>query len=362
MDKKEEALEFINWLLTENGKSCLNELETNIFLGVWEGKTYAHIAATVCMSEQYLKEAGPNFYQRIQQELGIKVNKRNFVFLIKTQYQQEFQAFKSFKEKQNHPTQTSTPTSFTAVSPPPKLNLAETENIITNPFVPLCGIVESGQFFNQHKEIQHIFDLLNSNSSVALIGEEGMGKSSLLWAIYQQADNKLQIPRQAVFLDLNTIHDEDDFYSALCEEIGIAESKGYKLTRALRNYRVLLAIDNVGKMAGETFSRQVRDQLRGLAETGDAPLRLVLAAPENLENLFQDSYKTSPLSGICIEVTIKPWDEMMARALITSRLDSTPIRFTEAEIVQIVQESGGHPKKLMQLCNHTYNRYRDAVQ
>lgn len=232
---------------------------------------------------------------------------------------------------------------------------------VDNPFVPQQGRVDDSQlFFNREREIRRVFEVLNSGSSVALIGEEGIGKSSLLWKICQQSENYLHSPRQSVFLDLNWVNDENDFYSALCHEVGIAESKDYSLTRNLRDRRILLAIDNVGKMTWVGFTRGVRDRLRGLAEGSNAPLKLILAASEPLERLFNDSQdegKTSPLAGICQEENLKPWDETTARAFIDARLAITSVRFTEEEIIQLVQESGGHPRQLMQLCYRTYSRY-----
>jgi hypothetical protein len=100
--------------------------------------------------------------------------------------------------------------------------------------------------------------------------------------------------------------------------------------------------------------------LRGLAEGSNAPLKLILAASEPLERLFNDSQdegKTSPLAGICQEENLKPWDETTARAFIEARLVMTSVRFTEEEIIQLVQESAGHPRQLMQLCYQTYSRY-----
>lgn len=243
------------------------------------------------------------------------------------------------------------------------LNLTVTENLITNPFIPQQGRVEDPQlFFGREREIRRIFEVLNSGSSVALIGEEGIGKSSLLWAICQQAETRLK--RQPIFLDLNLLHDENEFYGALCYEVGIPESKGYIFARNLRDKRILLAIDNVGKLAWSGFTRQVRDQLRALSEGRDASLRLILAASESLYKLFndyQDNLKTSPLAGICQEEHIKPWDETRVRAFIASRLAMTSVGFTEREIVQLIQESGGHPQKLMRLCDRTYLRYMEDV-
>ncbi len=238
--------------------------------------------------------------------------------------------------------------------------------ISSNPFIPQTGRIDYPQlFFRREREIKQVFEVLNNNGSVALIGEEGIGKSSLLWAIYQQAENLLLSPRQPIYLDLNGVRDEDDFYTALCEEVGIPKSNGYMFTRALKNYRVLLAIDNIGRMSGAGFTRQVRDHLRGLADRQEASLKLIVAASEPLDQLFndsQDEVKTSPFSGIFQQQNIKPWDATIARAFIETRLAMTSVRFTEEEISQLVQESGGHPRRLMQLCYHNYARYVEDVK
>ncbi|MEG4988468.1 ATP-binding protein [Microcoleus sp. BR0-C5] len=238
--------------------------------------------------------------------------------------------------------------------------------ISDNPFIPQTGKVDDPQlFFGREREMRRVFEVLNSNDSVALIGEEGIGKSSLLSAICQQAENLLFSRRQPIYLDLNGVRDEDDFYTALCEEVGIPKSDGHSLYRALKKHRVLLAIDNVGKMTREGFTHEVRDNLRGLAEGQNAPLKLIVAASKPLDKLFNDSQdegNTSPLAGICQEENIKPWDEAIACAFIQARLTRTSVRFTEEEISQLVQESGGHPRRLMQLCYQKYARYMEDVK
>jgi hypothetical protein len=384
-----EALEFINLLFSERRQLILNELEESLFLGFWEDKTYREISANPSWSEQYLREAGAKLCKKIKEDLGINVSKRNFKNQIEYRYKQQALEQASLLQ-QNSNELTSPPAPLLAGegsnsnSPPfprregglgglglpypntiePNPNFGGREDAIINPFIPLSTRVDNLQlFFNRDREIRRVFEVLNSGSSVALIGEEGIGKSSLLWAICQQAESLLHSPRKAVFLDLNWVNDENDFYSALCHEVGIDESNDYRLTRNLRDRRVLLAIDNVGKMTWVGFTRGVRDRLRGLAEGSTAPLKLVLAASEPLERLFNDSQdegKTSPLAGICQEENLKPWDETTARDFIEARLAMTSVRFTEEEIIQLVQESGGHPRQLMQLCYRTYSRYLEG--
>ena len=230
---------------------------------------------------------------------------------------------------------------------------------INNPFLPLTGRIENpNKFFGRKREIRWIFETLNSGSSVALIGKREIGKSSLLWAIQQQAETKLTPPRKPIYLDMSQVYDEEDFYFALCDEMGIEECKGFRLNRTLakQRFRFLLLLDEIEKMTWEGFTNQVRGQLRGLANGRDAPLRLVVAASTSLDRLFPDSQQgmVSPFQNICLEEEIELWDEATVRDFIDDRLENNPIRFTETEITQIIESCGGHPKEIMQMCYRVY--------
>jgi DNA polymerase III delta subunit len=45
------------------------------------------------------------------------------------------------------------------------------------------------------------------------------------------------------------------------------------------------------------------------------------------------------------------------REFIRSRLAANPVKFSEREIQQLIQESGGHPQQLMQQCYRLYRSY-----
>ena len=240
-----------------------------------------------------------------------------------------------------------------------------------NPFIPQHGKIDDQRFFfGREREIKSVFDILNSGSSIAIIGERAIGKSSLLQAIYRQAPTQLRHPRQPIYLNLLNIYDEDDFYGALCHEAGIETVKGYQLQRALESHRLLLLLDQFEKMTWDGFTNQVRGQLRGLAEGTNAPLRLVVATGTSLDTLFphsQDKNMISPFKGIFSEEILNRWDDQISREFIASRLQAPwlipvpqPVIFTEAEIAVLIGESGGHPQKLMQLCYQTYARYINA--
>ena len=236
-----------------------------------------------------------------------------------------------------------------------------------NPFIPQHGKIDDPNFFfGREREIRRVFEMLNSGSNVAVIGESAIGKSSLLQAIYREAPHQLRYARQPIYIDLQIVCDEDDFYDDLCHKAGIEKAKGGNLSRALESNPLLLLLDEVENMRWDGFTNPTRSVLRGLTEGSNPPLRLVIAARTSLEILFPGKNMTSPFKGH--EETLKQWDDRICREFIASRLQADwlipvagPVNFTEAEIAGLIAESGGYPQKLMQLCYQTYDRYlKDA--
>ncbi|MEG3848521.1 ATP-binding protein [Microcoleus sp. herbarium19] len=244
------------------------------------------------------------------------------------------------------------------------VSLVEVDNSdYNNPFIPQHGKIDNPRwFFGREREIRRVFETLNSGSSVAIIGERAIGKSSLLQAIYREAPNQLRHPRQPIYIDLQIVCDENDFYVDLCHKAGIEKAKGSDLSRALESNPLLLLLDEVENMKWDGFTNPTRSLLRGLTEGYNPPLRLVIAARTSLDILFPGKNMTSPFKGH--EETLKQWDEKISREFIASRLQAEwltpvdkPVSFTEAEIDGLIAESGGYPQKLMQLCYQTYDRY-----
>ena len=232
-----------------------------------------------------------------------------------------------------------------------------------NPFIPQHGKIDDPRFFfGREREMRRVFETLNSGSSVAIIGERAIGKSSLLHAIYREAPNQLRYQRKPIYLDLQIICNENDFYDTLCHKAGIEKAKGADLSRALESNPLLLLLDEVENMKWDGFTNPTRSLLRGLTEGFNPPLRLVVAAETSLDILFPGKNMTSPFKGH--EETLKQWDDQISRKFIISRLQADwltpvtqPVNFTEAEIAELIAESGGHPQKLMTLCYQTYDRY-----
>ncbi|MDJ0578079.1 MAG: serine protease [Xenococcaceae cyanobacterium MO_234.B1] len=234
-----------------------------------------------------------------------------------------------------------------------------------NPFVPLGGKIDNANLvFDREKEVKDIFSILNSNSGVALIGDTGIGKSSILQVISERAVRELYQPRQPVYLNLGRCSNDNDFYAELCRlvKIDFDESDPLKtrnFDRAIEQYRLLLILDEIQTMTWDGFTNPVRNHIRALADMADnSPFRLVVAARKPLNVLFPDSSgQVSPFNNVCFELEINPWDNSTIRTFINNRLSNNPISFTESEIIQIITDSKGYPKRVMELCYQTYGRY-----
>ena len=186
-----------------------------------------------------------------------------------------------------------------------------------------------------------------------------MGKSSLLSMICAWGPERLHLPRGDVaYLSLQWVSDEDEFYAALCDALGLPEPlRGYKLHRALRERRCVLCLDEIEKMTWDGFTVHVRSHLRGLADGPTAPLKLVIASRSPLAYLFPDSTElTSPLAGICRQLDVKPFPPDVAHAFLAHRLRRTGMIFAENEISTLLEESGGHPEKLQHAAAKLYSR------
>lgn len=369
----EKAFDYIYQIFLKRGET-LNDREKAVFIGAWNGKTYTEISNEIFRDEQYLRETGPKLFEKIYQTINVKVYKRNFRLPIETFLNQNISYLglsENFIDSRGEQSLYSMDSVDNAVFSK-SYNPNSYSDLISNPFIPIKGVIDDSQlFFNQVREIRWIFETLNSGSSVAIIGERQIGKSSLLMEISQQAKTQLLQPREPIYLNLQEIHDDEDFYQFLCDSVGIEFCKGYRLSRNLQNHRLLLILDEVEKMTWDGFTNNIRGQLRGLAEGMNAPLRLVVAGCTSLDQLFPDSQDigmTSPFTGVCSEYKLNRWDQQTIRDFIASRLNSPllkpeyqTITFTEYEIAELINQSEGHPQKLMALCYQTFNRYLDEL-
>jgi hypothetical protein len=68
----------------------------------------------------------------------------------------------------------------------------------------------------------------------------------------------------------------------------------------------------------------------------------------------------SPPANICLPLAVPPFDPGAARDFIQQRLRGTNVTFSDAQIAQLIAESGGHPVRLQRAAAELYREYTET--
>jgi hypothetical protein len=229
-----------------------------------------------------------------------------------------------------------------------------------NPFGDRGRISDPSRFFDREDLLRDIFVELRKGSSLSLVGESQIGKSSLLAMVKHQGPTALAgTGKKFIMIDMQTIRDEAEFFEALCAELGLGQTlRALPLKRALQHQQVVVCLDEIEKMIHpQAFTSGQRAELRGLAEGQNAPLSLVIASRSPLSDLFPDNPReTSTLAGICGLFRVGPFSEAISGAFLRSRLLGHAVQFTEGQIAGLHEQSQGHPGKLQSMAKELYRQ------
>ena len=240
--------------------------------------------------------------------------------------------------------------------PPPPRRLSR-----ENPFGDR-GRLSPERFWGRETLLRRIFEELQKGASLSLVGESQVGKSSLLAMVRHQGPAKLQFePTQFVYLDMQTVRNEDEFFEALCAELQLETLRGYRLARTLkhREERYIVCLDEIEKMVNpRNFTGDEREELRGLADGAEAPLSLVIASRSRLNELFDDDpNRTSPLHGLCgAPLSVGAFTQVESTAFLTHRLARNAIQFTRAQMQMLHTQTQGHPARLQAAAADLYRQ------
>jgi hypothetical protein len=219
-----------------------------------------------------------------------------------------------------------------------------------NPFGDRGCIRDPKRFFDRQDILQHIFAELRKGSSLSLVGESQIGKSSILEMIKHWGPQELNKPLQYfISIGMENIQNENDFFEALCDKLGFSQTlRGYRLKRAIGENQWVVCIDEIEKMTDrKCFSGAERSELRGLADGADAPLSLVIASRTDLHTLFNDDpRKTSPLASVCQMLRVGTFSLTTSKDFLLDRLKGNSIQFSLEESERLYHQTKGHPARL----------------
>jgi hypothetical protein len=214
-------------------------------------------------------------------------------------------------------------------------------------------IREPEKFFGRRKELAEIFDRLRQMQSVSVVGEWRIGKSSLLYHIYQTGKKQLG-DFDIFYLDMRRVRTSREFFQRVVEMLGGEGDDHLAMERALRNRKVVLCLDEFEMAAdNEAFPTDFFDVLHSFVRTGE--LALVVATRHPLPELpFEGSVRTSPFFSIFLPLRLGPFTEEEARELVATPAQRAGQPFTEEEIAFALELGERYPWKLQVACFHLF--------
>jgi len=235
------------------------------------------------------------------------------------------------------------------------------KNQPSNPFF-YKGYISPDDFFGRKALLRQIFEELKKGTNLSLIGENEIGKTSLLHKVCQLGNQ--QLPEKIfIYLDMQKVTTEGDFFKSLCDKMNIPVCRSAELEQALQGKQYVLCLDFIERMKSQLFSGNERTELRGFAEGANAPLTLLIASHSSLNTLFPEDdsrLESSPLAGICHNIDILPFNQTEVRDFIQTRLQPTGQQFTEAEIAEIWQKTQGYPARIQAMAAQMYRQKFDV--
>jgi hypothetical protein len=219
------------------------------------------------------------------------------------------------------------------------------QEAIASPFYTGGRINDPSLFFGRQRIVREICSELRKGCNVSIAGESQIGKSSLLYYLYQtRAD--WQSEGTIEFIDLQCVLDEADFCETVLSKLGENGDSLRDLKHVLSGRRLILLLDEVERLAEEDFNPRLHDLLRSLAQ--EPHFAMCLSTRHPLIDVFpaRTPGGVSPFHNIFTIKTLGPFTESEARGLIDACLASTGVRFSEREIERLLAESHYHPARL----------------
>jgi uncharacterized protein len=245
-----------------------------------------------------------------------------------------------------------------------------------NPFAIQGRITDPRQFIGRRAELDQISDLLRTMQPVSVVGERRIGKSSLLYHIFQTGKRRLGNDVTVVYTDLPGLKDEPGFYECCCRALHQADSRidfdsgkpvsEYRvrdLENAVRGCRVVLCFDEFERvLRSSAFPRDFYDSLRSLAQSDG--LTMLIATEHSLADLaLDDNIATSPFFNIFRRLDLGLFLPEDAEAFMSARFASSGVDITEEEFDRVLRLAGRYPFYLQLACYRLFEmKLKRAVE
>lgn len=249
-------------------------------------------------------------------------------------------------------------------------------------------IPEKLGFFGRKKELEEFYYNIHRQKNVMLIGERGMGKTSLLYQLHQ----RLKFPLIPVFVSLRAVPNQTEgiLNEILRSVIRVLLKKELISSERWKNYSITYANDFVKAL--ESILAEAKEKSSDInvvleldeaekiieagAELGNilrATLQInqeivaILAGTSRLLTPVEDQYE-SPLQNIFKVLILKPFSLKETEELIRGSSEQVGVSYGTNAMERIYELGGGSPLYYNVICNHLIftakekGRYRITVE
>lgn len=240
-----------------------------------------------------------------------------------------------------------------------------------NPYLNKGMIPGSEEFYGRKEEIENIYERIKTTQSTFVVGERGIGKSSLLYHIYHEKDKYLDNPERYVYLFISiqeeNINSPKDFFKVLLrglrekakDKIVINEDISYENVKNVvseldkARYKLILFIDEFDLLADNNeFDEIFYANLRALAPYHVA--YVITSIKKIIEyKKYEKEYEkiiTSPFFNIFTEVLLLPFNKKEIVEMIKNLSTKQGISLKE-ESEFIFDVAGLHPFFIQIACS-----------
>lgn len=247
-----------------------------------------------------------------------------------------------------------------------------------NPFEYGTPITHPNLFFGRRTEIVRIQDSIRQMRSISIVGERRVGKSSLLNLMTSPelvAEYELGTDVIFCFVDLQGFEEitPPEFWRWILKELyarlpealalevyAVLESGNFDtlslriLFEKLSSKHIIFLFDEFESiLQNPQFPRAFYGHLRWLSQNCSVAY-ITATRRELVYHCIDSTTKTSPFFNIFDNLVLRTFKSQECRELITHYLNGAEIRFTEREIVKLIDISGGYPEFLQMACSFLY--------
>ncbi len=205
------------------------------------------------------------------------------------------------------------------------------------------------EFFGRKAELDQIFGLLTKMTSVSVVGEQRIGKSSLLYHVFQTGLARVPEGVQLLYLDVHRVNTEQEFYTLLLEKLGARGNTYSDLVKTVSGRKIVVCVDEFEKVAGNAaFTVGFFDGLRSLAQES---FTLATATQYSLADLCRDKqFAGSKFWNIFQPVDLGLLSQAEAEEYIRARFEAVGIQVSQEDIDRLLLLAGRWPFFLELAC------------